>query len=242
MTGLRTSLPPSETCIGNSPEEPLPYEPLRSAASILRSTPGPGHLRLHDADPGWHRDAPADAGNRAESATAPCARASGRPRRCWRLSPSRSASCRTEAFLDGHVASFAFFGGVLLSILYDDLKIVVAKICGDGKRERTRAFTELVSHYLFATASAARARAMTRARSRAWSNTLVRTSWRRCRRRRASPTSTPCWPSVAGAVRAIVPGDMPVHRSISRIGICSRWCHRRKGARPLGREGVKPPP
>jgi hypothetical protein len=25
----------------------------------------------------------------------------------------------------------------------------VAKICGDGKRERTRAFTELVSHYLF---------------------------------------------------------------------------------------------
>lgn len=55
----------------------------------------------------------------------------------------------TEAFLDGHVSSFAFFGGVPLSILYDNLKIAVAKICGDGKRERTRAFTELVSHYLF---------------------------------------------------------------------------------------------
>jgi hypothetical protein len=39
---------------------------------------------------------------------------------------------------------------VPLSILYDNLKIAVAKICGDGKRERTRAFTELVSHYLFA--------------------------------------------------------------------------------------------
>jgi hypothetical protein len=38
---------------------------------------------------------------------------------------------------------------VPLSILYDNLKIAVAKICGDGKRERTRAFTELVSHYLF---------------------------------------------------------------------------------------------
>ena len=37
-----------------------------------------------------------------------------------------------------------------LSLLYDNLKIAVAKICGDGKRERTRAFTELVSHYLFA--------------------------------------------------------------------------------------------
>jgi len=55
----------------------------------------------------------------------------------------------TEAFLDGHVSAFAFFGGVPLSILYDNLKIAVAKICGDGKRERTRAFTELVSHYLF---------------------------------------------------------------------------------------------
>jgi transposase len=55
----------------------------------------------------------------------------------------------SEAFLDGHVSSFAFFGGVPLSILYDNLKIAVAKICGDGKRERTRAFTELVSHYLF---------------------------------------------------------------------------------------------
>lgn len=49
----------------------------------------------------------------------------------------------TEAFLDGHVSAFAFFGGVPLSILYDNLKIAVAKICGDGKRERTRAFTDL---------------------------------------------------------------------------------------------------
>jgi len=55
----------------------------------------------------------------------------------------------TEAFLDGHVSAFAFFGGVPSSILYDNLRIAVARICGDGKRERTRAFTELVSHYLF---------------------------------------------------------------------------------------------
>jgi len=56
----------------------------------------------------------------------------------------------TEAFLDGHVSSFACFGGVPLSLLYDNLKIAVARICGDGKRQPTRAFTELVSHYLFA--------------------------------------------------------------------------------------------
>ena len=55
----------------------------------------------------------------------------------------------TEAFLDGHVAAFAFFGGVPQSILYDNTTIAVAKILGDGKRERTRAFTELCSHYLF---------------------------------------------------------------------------------------------
>lgn len=55
----------------------------------------------------------------------------------------------TEAFCDGHNAAFAFFGGVPLSVLYDNTTLAVAKICGDGKRERTRTFAELQSHYLF---------------------------------------------------------------------------------------------
>jgi transposase len=55
----------------------------------------------------------------------------------------------TEAFCDGHVRSFGFFGGVPKSILYDNTKIAVARILGDGKRQRTRVFTELQSHYLF---------------------------------------------------------------------------------------------
>ncbi len=55
----------------------------------------------------------------------------------------------TEAFLDGHVSGFAFLGGVLQSILYDNTRLAVAKILGDGRRQRTRAFTELQSHYLF---------------------------------------------------------------------------------------------
>ena len=50
---------------------------------------------------------------------------------------------------DGHNAAFAFFGGVPLSILYDNTIIAVAKILGDGKRKRTRVFSELQSHYLF---------------------------------------------------------------------------------------------
>jgi len=55
----------------------------------------------------------------------------------------------TEAFCDGHVQAFKFFGGVPQSILYDNTRIAVAKILGDGKRVRTRVFTELQSHYLF---------------------------------------------------------------------------------------------
>ena len=55
----------------------------------------------------------------------------------------------TEVFLDGHVSAFAFLGGVPRSILYDNTKLAVARILGDGRRKRTRAFTELQSHYLF---------------------------------------------------------------------------------------------
>ena len=55
----------------------------------------------------------------------------------------------TEAFLDGHVSAFAFLGGVPQSVLYDNTKLAVARILGDGRRQRTRAFSELQSHYLF---------------------------------------------------------------------------------------------
>ena len=56
----------------------------------------------------------------------------------------------TEAFLEGHVRAFAYFGGVPTRILYDNTKIAVAKILGGEQRQRTRAFSELQSYYLFA--------------------------------------------------------------------------------------------
>ena len=56
----------------------------------------------------------------------------------------------TEAFLEGHVQAFAYWGGVPLSILYDNTKLAVARILGNGERQKTRAFSELQSHYLFA--------------------------------------------------------------------------------------------
>jgi transposase len=56
----------------------------------------------------------------------------------------------TEAFLEGHVRAFAYFGGVPTRILYDNTRIAVAKILGGEERQRTRAFSELQSYYLFA--------------------------------------------------------------------------------------------
>jgi transposase len=55
----------------------------------------------------------------------------------------------TEAFLDGHNHAFAYFQGVPRTILYDNTKLAVARILGDGTRTKTRAFTEMQSHYLF---------------------------------------------------------------------------------------------
>ena len=54
-----------------------------------------------------------------------------------------------EAFCDGHVAAFAFFGGVPQSILYDNTKLAVGKIVKSGRRQRSKMFAELQSHYLF---------------------------------------------------------------------------------------------
>jgi transposase len=55
----------------------------------------------------------------------------------------------TEAFLEGHNQAFAYFGGVPRTILYDNTKLAVAQILGDGTRRKTQAFSELESHYLF---------------------------------------------------------------------------------------------
>jgi len=55
----------------------------------------------------------------------------------------------TETFLEGHMRTFAYFGGVPRQILYDKTKLAVTKVLGGGERKKTRAFLELQSHYLF---------------------------------------------------------------------------------------------
>lgn len=56
----------------------------------------------------------------------------------------------TESFCEGHNQAFAHFGGVPRTILYDNTKIAVAEITGDGTRRPTEEFSRLRSHYLFA--------------------------------------------------------------------------------------------
>ena len=56
----------------------------------------------------------------------------------------------TEAFLEGHVEAFRYWGGVPRRILYDNTTLAVARILGDGRRRKTQAFSEPQSHYLFA--------------------------------------------------------------------------------------------
>jgi len=58
-----------------------------------------------------------------------------------------------------HLNNQLMYGGVIYRvargpvptcILYDNSKLAVARILGDGERQKTRAFSELHSHYLFA--------------------------------------------------------------------------------------------
>ncbi|MBT3402049.1 MAG: IS21 family transposase [Rhodospirillaceae bacterium] len=57
-------------------------------------------------------------------------------------------SATSEAWVDGHVHAFAFFGRIPLSILYDNDRCLVARILPDGTRKRARLFSGFLSHYL----------------------------------------------------------------------------------------------
>ena len=56
----------------------------------------------------------------------------------------------TEAFLEAHVAAFAFFGFVPQRISYDNTKVAVSQILGPHERKLTMAFGRLEGHFLFA--------------------------------------------------------------------------------------------
>jgi len=55
----------------------------------------------------------------------------------------------TEFVWEGHIRAFKYFGGVPSRISYDNAKTLVKKFIGVHRRELTRGFQQLVSHYLF---------------------------------------------------------------------------------------------
>jgi transposase len=54
-----------------------------------------------------------------------------------------------QAFLEGHVAAFAYFGGSFARVRYDNLGSAVKKVLRGRRREETDRFVALRSHYLF---------------------------------------------------------------------------------------------
>ena len=54
-----------------------------------------------------------------------------------------------QAFLEGHAEAFAYFGSVFPAVRYDNLKLAVRRVLQGRRREETRRFALLRSHYLF---------------------------------------------------------------------------------------------
>ena len=86
--------------------------------------------------------------------------------------------------------AMAVIGGVPRSILYDNTKLAVARILGDGKRQRTRVFTELQSHYLFEDRFGRPGKGNDKGKVEGLVGFIRRTSWSPSRGPRASRPST----------------------------------------------------
>lgn len=56
---------------------------------------------------------------------------------------------KQEAFFEGHIQAFHFFGGVIRRISYDNLKTAVYRVLEGSKRQEQQAFKEFRSYYLF---------------------------------------------------------------------------------------------
>jgi transposase len=63
-----------------------------------------------------------------------------------------------QAFLEGHVEAFRFFGGVFATIRYDNLRAAVKQVLRGRRRVEQGRFVALRSHYLFESAFTRRGR------------------------------------------------------------------------------------
>lgn len=55
----------------------------------------------------------------------------------------------TLAFMESHVCFFSFVGGIYREMVYDNMRVAVAKFVGKHEKEPTRALLDLRAHYQF---------------------------------------------------------------------------------------------
>ena len=136
----------------------------------------------------------------------------------------------TEAFLEGHHHALAYFGGVPRTILYDNTKLAVARILGDGTRTQTRAFPERQSHDLFAEKFGRPGKGNDhRGRSRDWGATRGGTSWCRFHDAPAGRSSMrTCWRHArSGESASFVGTTRPSGNGSRKTRRCCCRCRRR---------------
>ena len=134
-----------------------------------------------------------------------------------------------DAFCDGHLAAFAFFGGVPQSILYDNTRLAVAKVLGDGTRKRSTLFAALQSHYVFEDRYGRADKGNDKGKGKGSG-----ISWYPSRGCATLPISMSCWRPAAGNGR-VKPCEVTQQRSTyacKRIGLPSRT-FRRSSLRPV---------
>ena len=108
-----------------------------------------------------------------------------------------------EAWIDGHVHAFAFFGGVPQSVLYDNDRCLVSRILADGTRRRARLFNGFLSHYLVRDRYGRPGKGNDKGAVEGLVGFPGATSWCRCRALSAGKRSIGGLRSSAAAARAI---------------------------------------
>jgi transposase len=108
----------------------------------------------------------------------------------------------SEAWVDGHIHAFAFFGAVPQSIVYDNDRCLVAKILPDGTRKRATLFSGFLSHYLIRDRYGRPGKGNDKGSVEGLSAMPGATSWYRSQSFRHGRRSTPGWKSNAASANA----------------------------------------
>ena len=114
-----------------------------------------------------------------------------------------------EAWVDGHVHAFTFFGRVPQSVLYDNDRCLVARILPEGTRKRARLFSGILSHYLIRDRYGRPGKGNDKGAVEGLVGWARRPSWCRCRASPPGRSSTPGSRTSAASARRRSCGAAP---------------------------------